>query len=283
MRICVAALVCMIFTARTGWADETLPVLKVGSDVYSNVTVTTVTPTEIFFNSSQGMGNVKLDSLDPALQKHFRQVAAVQTAAAAQKPAAPAASPADAVTIDRANAQSIMAETIRKVQDIVNQPVTRLQRTPDMHVTFFSPGWFHPGAIRPEFNIVDIRTTQEFDYDAFPYVSSDLNPGVVFIGPELEFNPMTKYFYTDRTSPKKKLTEAEMLEINRLYRIIGRCEEKMNETDNLESPADPGSRWAVVHRFAVKHEAVIITLIVALLGTLVVIRQRRARTGPPFS
>ena len=38
---------------------------------------------------------------------------------------------------------------------------------------------------------------------------------------------MTKYFYTDRSVPKKKLTETEMLEINRLYRIIGRCEQQL--------------------------------------------------------
>ena len=40
-------------------------------------------------------------------------------------------------------------------------------------------------------------------------------------GKELEFNSMTKYFYVDRTQPKKKLTEEEMLEINKLYRLIG--------------------------------------------------------------
>ena len=32
-------------------ADEKLPVLKVGDDVFSNVTVTVVTPTDIYFNS----------------------------------------------------------------------------------------------------------------------------------------------------------------------------------------------------------------------------------------
>jgi hypothetical protein len=38
---------------------------------------------------------------------------------------------------------------------------------------------------------------------------------------------MTKYFYEDRSLPKKKLTEAEMLEINRLYRVIGQCEQQL--------------------------------------------------------
>jgi hypothetical protein len=34
---------------------------------------------------------------------------------------------------------------------------------------------------------------------------------------------MTKFFYQDRSLPKKKLTEDEMVEINRLYRIIATC------------------------------------------------------------
>ena len=46
----------------------------------------------------------------------------------------------------------------------------------------------------------------------------------MFRGSDLEFNPMTKYFYTDRSLPKKKLQEYEMLEINRFYRIIGQFE-----------------------------------------------------------
>lgn len=44
----------------------------------------------------------------------------------------------------------------------------------------------------------------------------------MFIGSELEFNKMTKYFYVDRTLPKKRLSDAEMVEINSLYRVIGR-------------------------------------------------------------
>jgi protein disulfide-isomerase len=52
-------------------ASEKLPVLNAGSEVYSNVTVTTVTATDIFFTYSGGMGNVKLSRLDPALQKYF--------------------------------------------------------------------------------------------------------------------------------------------------------------------------------------------------------------------
>ncbi len=83
---------------------------------------------------------------------------------------------------------------------------------------------------------MDVRATRQFPYAKFDYVTSDLNPNVVYLGRELEFNSMTKYFYTDRTVPKKKPTEAEMLEINGLYRIIGRCEELMADLQPPEQP-----------------------------------------------
>jgi hypothetical protein len=38
---------------------------------------------------------------------------------------------------------------------------------------------------------------------------------------------MTKYFYMDRTLPKKKLTMDEMAEINHLYRVIGLGEQQL--------------------------------------------------------
>jgi len=69
-------------------------------------------------------------------------------------------------------------------------------------VAVYSPGWFHNGAIKPDFSNVDVRDTQELMYTG--HVSSDLNPSEMFIGSELEFNSMTKYFYTDRTLPKKR-------------------------------------------------------------------------------
>jgi len=52
-------------------ADEKLPELRVGSQVYSNVTVTTVTATDVYFTHSGGMGNAKLKQLSPELQRHF--------------------------------------------------------------------------------------------------------------------------------------------------------------------------------------------------------------------
>lgn len=129
-----------------------------------------------------------------------------------------------------------MEQAMQKVRAIVNQPVKRYLRQPGMPVGKFSPGWFHEGAMVPDFSTVDVRATQEFPYDRYPYVTSDLNPGIVFIGRELEFNSMTKYFYTDRTVPKKRLTEAEMLEINHLYRIIGRCKDELRRLLKPDSP-----------------------------------------------
>jgi hypothetical protein len=115
-------------------------------------------------------------------------------------------------------------DAIERVKQIVNQPVEALPRDPRARVSLYSPGWFHPGALKPDFLNVDVRKTQQLSYERHEYVSSDLNPGVMFRGGDLEFNPMTKYFYTDRSLPKKRLSEAEMLEINRLYRIIARAE-----------------------------------------------------------
>jgi thiol-disulfide isomerase/thioredoxin len=61
----------LVVTLSAAGADDTLPVLKVGSEVYSNVTVTSVTATDIYFSHARGMGNAKLKNLDPDLQKHF--------------------------------------------------------------------------------------------------------------------------------------------------------------------------------------------------------------------
>ncbi len=57
------------------FADDKLAVLKAGNTVYSNVTVMSVSATDVYFTyghgNGVGMANVKLKSLDPALQRHF--------------------------------------------------------------------------------------------------------------------------------------------------------------------------------------------------------------------
>ena len=52
-------------------ADDTFRTLEANGITYKNVTVTTVTATDIYFTYDGGMGNVKLQNLSPALQEHF--------------------------------------------------------------------------------------------------------------------------------------------------------------------------------------------------------------------
>jgi thiol-disulfide isomerase/thioredoxin len=64
-------LVVLLIASLAARADENLPFLRVGSETFTNVTVTKVTATDIYFASKAGMGNAKLKKLDPALQAHF--------------------------------------------------------------------------------------------------------------------------------------------------------------------------------------------------------------------
>ncbi len=71
MRAAVFIVLGLLAAVWAAGADERLPELRVGSVVYSNVTVTTVTATDIYFTHSGGMGNAKLKKLSPELQRHF--------------------------------------------------------------------------------------------------------------------------------------------------------------------------------------------------------------------
>lgn len=61
----------LLIVASTIRADESFLSLKVKGQVYTNVTVTTVSATDIYFTHSQGLASAKLKDLDPELQKHF--------------------------------------------------------------------------------------------------------------------------------------------------------------------------------------------------------------------
>jgi thiol-disulfide isomerase/thioredoxin len=67
----LAWLVCLAAPGGLRAEGEKLPLLKSGNDYYTNITVTQVTATDIYFSHSLGMGNAKLKSLDPQLQKQF--------------------------------------------------------------------------------------------------------------------------------------------------------------------------------------------------------------------
>ena len=78
-----------LLAAMTALADENLPLLKTGSEVYSNVTVLSVSATDVYFtyNNNKGMANAKLKDLSPELRKHFHYNAA-KAGAVEQKQAA---------------------------------------------------------------------------------------------------------------------------------------------------------------------------------------------------
>jgi hypothetical protein len=165
-------------------------------------------------------------------------------------------------------------DAIFKVQDIVNQPITHLKRTADMlDVGDYQDGWFHPGAITPDFDTVDVRASQQLVYSGNKYVTSPANPGEVFLSSQLEFNLMTKYFFTDRSLPKKKLTEDEMLEINQQYRIIGHCNSRLLDLANPDPPVVRIQKWIMSHKPAV---------VGGLVGLLVILSLIRRLRKPRF-
>jgi thiol-disulfide isomerase/thioredoxin len=61
----------LFITGLAACADEQLPLLQIGTETFTNVTITKVTAADIYFFSDAGMGNAKLSSLDHALQRHF--------------------------------------------------------------------------------------------------------------------------------------------------------------------------------------------------------------------
>jgi len=135
-------------------------------------------------------------------------------------------------------ARAALQKAIDAVQKIANQPVSSITMTAAMRVGRFAPGWFHEGAVTPDFETVDVRKSQEFIYDKYDYVTSDVTPGVAFEGKDLEFNSMIKLFYTDRNLPKKRLTEREMVEINRQYRLIAKYRKLLQQRLPSVAPAE---------------------------------------------
>jgi hypothetical protein len=123
-------------------------------------------------------------------------------------------------------AQRDLRDAIEKVKGIINQPVPMVPRNFRMKVEALD-AFFPDPATKPDFNSVDVKTTRRQDYDQFEFVCLKSNPSVVWVGKTLEFNPSTRYFYEDLSVPKKKLTDDDMAEINRLYKIIGRCEAEL--------------------------------------------------------
>lgn len=65
------ALALLLAGVLSAGADENFNTLTVGTTTYTNVTVTVVTATDIYFTHAGGMGNAKIANLSPDLKKHF--------------------------------------------------------------------------------------------------------------------------------------------------------------------------------------------------------------------
>ena len=87
---------------------------------------------------------------------------------------------------------------------------------------------FHPGATKPDFDKTDIVSGRQ-PYDV-AYIQMEGNPNVFYRGADCEFNSQTKFFYTHRELPKKRLTDAEYQELVRLYRFLGKCQRDLGVT-----------------------------------------------------
>jgi thiol-disulfide isomerase/thioredoxin len=72
MRVLMLGLVSLVtLTVSTLAAEDSLGTLKVGSQVYSNVTVTGHTPTVLYIRHAKGIGSVKLKDLSAELQQKY--------------------------------------------------------------------------------------------------------------------------------------------------------------------------------------------------------------------
>lgn len=92
-------------------ADEFLPRLPANGTVYSNITVTKITATDVFFIYTNGMGNAKLKTLTPEWQQHFHYDAAKSAAGEKQL--------AENKTLYR---QQLLAAPSAKAEDFSREP-----------------------------------------------------------------------------------------------------------------------------------------------------------------
>ena len=103
-----------------------------------------------------------------------------------------------------------------RVRGIVNQTPPTVPKPPASAEVYHYG--YHPGALTPDYAHADLFSTRELWNGDYAYM--DTAPGVYYRSADCEFNPQTKFFITNRNVPTKKLTDAEITEIVRLYRTI---------------------------------------------------------------
>ncbi len=167
----------------------------------------------------------RLDSLQ-------HTVAAVTAAARAttqtvanvsQGSSAPAAGNAPPPGAEAPVTRAQMEAAVQRAQAIVNQVPPTVTKPPGAQSWNYG---YHPGATKPDFNKTDIVSGRELWLH--DYIDMQGSPGVYYRGTDCEFNSQTKFFFTNRSLPKKRLTDAEYQELVRLYRFLGRCEHDLN-------------------------------------------------------
>lgn len=84
MKVKLMLCVSLVAVAPALPAQDKIPLLRAGIHTYTNVVVTSVSATDIYFTHAQGMGNAKLQDLPPDLQQRFNYNPA-KAADAAQK------------------------------------------------------------------------------------------------------------------------------------------------------------------------------------------------------
>lgn len=115
-----------MITVATVVAADRFPLLQAGDETFTNVTVTSVTPTDLYFSHAGGMGNVKLRDLDAEVQKHFKY------------------NPTNAANIARAQAEATkqfyIAKAAEKPPVVAPEPEEVVAEPPPVTTTNRPPG-----------------------------------------------------------------------------------------------------------------------------------------------
>lgn len=157
-----------------------------------------------------------------------------ETTPTSDAPARPGHLEIAAIRLKRARAED-------RIRAIVNQPAPSLVRTTRMRVHTTQGAWYPEAAAAPDFAAADVRVTQQKNYDGKGYLATGADPGTVYLGDELEFNPVLSYYYADRTVPRKKLKPEEMEEINSLFRSIAECDRQLKSPAPTSPEAAPAA------------------------------------------